>query len=260
MIALALKLSAGGVGDYWDDADRWLRNHFAEIQLTRTQAEHLCRISQSMEQTPLPYNATSDKVTERNIGAFAGWPTPNEWARHIGIQHCCTGNAARTIYYAWENILHYQDRKLQVHLLLNRASPWADVHSYLPYEGQVDLKIKEQCNSVLIRVPEWIKSNSDKVECTVNGKPRQLIWTGRYVDVGQSRRGDTVTMTFPIGERTVKERIGGADYTLIIKGNTVICIEPPGKNCPLYQREHYRTNQVHWRKMKRFVSNECIYW
>ena len=36
MIAVALRLSASGAGDCWDDADRWLRNMFAESQLRRT--------------------------------------------------------------------------------------------------------------------------------------------------------------------------------------------------------------------------------
>ena len=35
MVALALKLSEAGLGDYWDDADRWGRNMLVEGQLTR---------------------------------------------------------------------------------------------------------------------------------------------------------------------------------------------------------------------------------
>ena len=31
-----MKLSEAGAGDYWDDADRWIRNMFAEGQLTST--------------------------------------------------------------------------------------------------------------------------------------------------------------------------------------------------------------------------------
>ena len=34
MIALGVKLSQAGTGDYWDDVDRYLRNHFCEMQLT----------------------------------------------------------------------------------------------------------------------------------------------------------------------------------------------------------------------------------
>ena len=33
MIAIAIRLSEAGAGDYWDDADRWIRNHFFENQM-----------------------------------------------------------------------------------------------------------------------------------------------------------------------------------------------------------------------------------
>jgi len=80
------------------------------------------------------------------------------------------------------------------------------------------------------------------------------------VKVGKAKSGDIVAVSFPIWERTVKEMIGGVLYTLIIKGNTVVSIDPPGKNCPLYHRAHYRENQARWRKIKRFVSEEQIRW
>ena len=38
MIFLALTLTRAGVGDYWDDVDRWVRNMFAEGQLVDTAA------------------------------------------------------------------------------------------------------------------------------------------------------------------------------------------------------------------------------
>jgi hypothetical protein len=37
MIAVAMRLSEAGVKDYWDDADRWIRNQFAENQLLETE-------------------------------------------------------------------------------------------------------------------------------------------------------------------------------------------------------------------------------
>ena len=164
------------------------------------------------------------------------------------------------LYYIWDSILDFQDGKLRVNLLLNRASPWADVYSYIPYEGQVDIKMKKTCDTVLMRVPEWIKTGSDKVVCTIDGKSHKFGWQGRYINIGKVNGGKTVSVKFPISERTVKEKMGGADYTLVIKGNTVVSIDPPGKNCPLYQRGHFRKNQTRWRKVKRFVSNKQILW
>ena len=61
---------------------------------------------------------------------------------------CCRGNCTRAIYYVWENILNYDkcNGALNVNLLLNRASPWADINWYIPYWGRVDIKIKKPCH------------------------------------------------------------------------------------------------------------------
>jgi hypothetical protein len=258
LIAIALKITEAGVGDYWDDVDRYTRNQFAENQLT--QIDWIDRIFKPQRRRPIDPDETSDRVAERNLGAFAGWSSANDWAIRRGIMHCCTGNGTRAIYYVWENILHYRDGVLRLNMLLNRSSPWADVDSYIPYEGKVDIKVKQPCKSVLVRVPEWIESKSEKAACTVNGESRKFLWNGRYLNVGESKSGDTVTVTFPIQERTVKEFIGDRLYTLIIKGNEVVFIDPLGKNCPLYQRTHYRENKVRWVKRERFVPKENIKW
>ena len=261
MVALALMLAEGGAGDaYWDDADRWLRNYFTENQLSPTRAADLERFARSQPTIEIPYNATAEDVTERNIGAFAGWPGPNEWAHKIGIQHCCTGNGTRSIYYAWENILHFRDGEMRINLLLNRASRQADIHSFIPYEGRVDVKAKVDLGRLLIRAPEWIPAGSHEVHCTVDDAPREFSWENRYVDLGPVSRGQRASVTFPIGERAVTERIAGTDYTMLIKGNTIVAIDPPGRNSPLFQREHYRKDKARWREVSRFVSDEDIRW
>jgi hypothetical protein len=43
-----------------------------------------------------------------------------------------------------------------VNLLLNRASAWADLDSYIPYEGRVDVRVKRDCE-LAVRIPEWVK-------------------------------------------------------------------------------------------------------
>lgn len=258
MIALALKLTRLGVGDYWDDADRWVRNQFAENQLTRV--DWVDRIPKPQKRGLVAFHETDDRVAERNLGAFAGWPSANDWTIFGGIQHCCTGNGARAIYYIWENILDYEDRVLRVNLLLNRASPWADVDSHIPYEGRVDVKVKQMCDRVLVRIPEWLEEGSEDVVCTVNERDCEFTWDGRFVDLGSAGPDDRVTVSFPIHERTVTEMIGCVLYTMVIKGNDVVFIDPPGKNHPLYQRAHYRENQTRWRRVNRFVTKEDVKW
>lgn len=258
MIALALKLSAGGVGDYYPDAERWARNYFAEGQLTRI--DWIRTRPRYMDTRPIFPNETSDRVPERCLGGFGGWLSGSDWATRMGLMHCCTGNATRTLYYLWEQLVTREEGALKVNLLLNHASPWVDVHSYTPYEGRVDLRIKERCERVLIHAPEWVDGKGGQLQVRVGDELRAVSWHGRYVDAGPARPGDTVVMTFPQQEYMIKEQMGDNIYVLTMKDNTVVEIDPPGRHCPLFQRAHYRENQVRWRRVKRFVPETRIHW
>ncbi len=270
MIALGLKLTKAGLGDYWDEVDRWLRNQFAEAQLT--DVEWIYAMFSELPEVPYnPMYQTADRVPERNIGAFAGWPSANDWytgAPHyrgyypdyrgdVAIMHCCTGNGARAIYYAWERILDFNGRALRVNLLLNRTSPWADVDSHVPYEGRVDVKVKQDCD-LLVRIPEWVSPG--EVVCQLNEAARSPQWDGRYARIGEVQSGDVAVVSFPIALRRETVHIQGSDYRLLRKGNEVVSIDPPGRHCPLYQRAHYRANATRWKKTTRFVADKRIHW
>ena len=268
MVALALLLSEAGVGDYWDDADRWTRNMLAEGQLLST--DWIYRLAETggmaspnsrtlfESHIDVPYY-TTERVPERNLGGFAGWPAANDWyvGNGIGIMHCCTVNGARGLYWIWERIVRHEGDKLRVNLLLNRASPWADVDSHIPYQGRVDVKVKQPVR-LEVRIPEWVVPGD--VRCEVGGVERGLGWSGRYAQIGPVKPGDVATLSFPIFERTDVVHIEKQRFTLVRKGNEVVEIDPPGRYCPLYQRQHYRDDVARWRKTTRFVSSEAIDW
>ena len=180
MVALATLLSRSRAGDYWDDADRYLRNHFAELQLTDPQ--WLYRHLETQHPPRIHRFAGTNAVVERNVGAFAGGLPPNDWypKNERAIMHCCTGNCTRALYYAWENILNNSNGTVRVNLLLNRASPSVDVLSYIPYEGRVDFHVKAPLHKLEVRIPEWVKP--DQVAGTIDGQEAQLHCASRYAD------------------------------------------------------------------------------
>ena len=263
MIALALKMSSAGIADYWDDADRWTRNHFTESQITNPDWIH--KLAERSPQKSVAWNETGDHVAERSVGAFAGWSTANDFGVETpqhprSIQHCCTGNSSRTMYYIWQNILNYHQGKLRVNLLLNRASAWVDVCSYIPYQGKVEIVVKKPLGSLQVRVPEWIVPSEHAVAVTTKDGNRQFTWEGRYLNLGAAKPDEMFTVTFPISTRRTTEVIGNVLYTLEIKGNTVVGIDPPGKNGPLYERAYFRGSEAPMRKVERFVPEEEIVW
>jgi hypothetical protein len=257
MIGLALKLTQAGAGDYWEDADRWVRNQFVENQMTpdylRTMLDNLYA-KEFFEEKPVEL-WESDEI-ERCVGGFTISALPNDWGLKMG-HACCTGNAARTLYWIWDSILIKENDGVKVNLLLNRASPWLDADSYLPYEGKVVLKIKE-AKGVSVRIPEW--TDCDNVTCQLNGKKTEFGWSGGYVQVEGLASADVVTVEFPMREQTLFSIIGDKVFKLTIRGNTVVEMDPAGEICPLYQRDHLKGDEAPMQKVTRFVSRETISW
>ncbi len=266
MIMSALRFCHMGV-DKWDDVDRWLRNQFAECQLTDTnwlEDGHMEKADRDAHPLPgagsdVPKGGTAKRVAERAIGSFSGWPSANDFVQGNGwsIMHCCTGNGARALYHAWQSILSVDDGALKVNLLMNRSSQWADVDSHVPYSGQVDIRMK-QAMKLSIRLPEWVEPGEEV--CDVNGETRPLEHDGRYAVVGDVAAGDVATLSFPIHERTEVLEIERQRYTTVIRGNEVVSIDPPGTNRPLYQRGHYRGGRTLWKSVSTFAPANEIDW
>ena len=235
MLLTALWLTKAGVGDYWDDIDRFLRNQFAEMQMTS--GDWITRMAEKRPSQPVGADEVAIGAPDRCTGSFAGWSSANDFyvGAGNGIMHCCTGNGARALYYLWENMINFREGALHLHLLLNRDSAWAEIASYIPHQGRVDLKLKQGCARLIIRVPEWIETRDSAISCRLNGAPHNLGWDERYVVVEGASPGDTIQLNFPIPERTVGETIGEVDYTLKLRGNNVVSISPPGKNYPFYR-------------------------
>jgi hypothetical protein len=252
------------VADHWDDVDRWVRNQFAEAQLRRSDWILRRPVKDFVGGRPGPEPSriderfiSTDRVVERVVGSFAAGPTPNDWVGVFdGLQGCCTGNGNRAWYHIWENILHHDEGRLRVNLLLNRASKWADVDSHIPYTGQVDVKVKQPV-ALCIRIPEWVTPDQTRVQ--VNEQDRAVDCDGRYAQLGKVKPGDVVTMTFPISERPRTEWVQGHRFNLVLKGSEVVCIDPLGETVPFYLRDHYRVNGTRWRKIERFVADKLIY-
>jgi hypothetical protein len=69
---------------------------------------------------------------------------------------------------------------------------------------------------------------------------------------------ERIVLQCPISERTAQEKMGRVTYRLLVRGNTVVAIDPPGRLCPLFQREYLRDREVRWRKVQRFVAEKQI--
>ena len=91
------------------------------------------------------------------------------------------------MYRIWQRIQRYTAGKLRVNLLLNHASPWADIDSYIPYTGRVDVKIKQPVD-LSVRIPEWATPQETRSARSMV-RPVLSSWDGRYAGVGSLKPG-----------------------------------------------------------------------
>ncbi len=260
MTALAIRLTDDGMGDYWDDVDRWVRNHLVERQLV--DLDLMKRISES--RPPIaPDNdpqVTQDNVLRNSLGLFVVFSYANS-ANNLTSKDslntlvCCSCNGSQALYYAWESTVRKKGDWVEVNLLLNRASPWLDVDSYLPYEGKVVLKNKTAKNA-RVRLSEWMKLCP--LTAKINDRAVSVTRRGDYVEFTGLKPKDVVTIEFPMIQTV--EQMG--KFKCTFRGGTLCKIEPEADpdHYPIYRRDKYLQNQAPMMRVRRYVAPEPLGW
>ena len=283
MIALAIKLSDYGAGDYWDDVDDYARNRLAEIQVLDT--ERIKAIGRAAASDPDAYKAFetptnpsvpwsprmwdeylkfqdpfTDDVIDRSLGQIFGFSNPNTIA-YPSTTGCCTGNGTQALYYVWESTVRYQAGNATVNLLFNRSSQWLDMDSYLPYEGKVIIHNK-LARKLSVRIPGWVDKRA--VRGSKNGRLVPLLWVGNYLVFDSILVRDIVVINFPLTQETVTYTMPFDQvYTLKLKGGTVIDISPRDESpvgYALYLRDEFKKDVAPLQRRSPYVPDTVIDW
>jgi hypothetical protein len=212
-----------------------------------------------------------DSIIERTLGIFVDAADLGQ-SPHVASIQCCTGNGAQALYFAWDGIVRPQsDGAVQVNLLLNRASPWMDIWSYLPYEGKVILN-NRTATSLSLRVPSWVDRRA--LRCTISGKDRKLAWVGNYVVIGDLKAGNEIVVAFPVPEEQAQYVVltkqqwtcdprpdknppaSDIRYICTFRGSTLVDFSPrPDDRWYLtYQRDHLKANRAPMKRVQRYVA------
>lgn len=270
MLRIAVKLTELGAGDYNEDIDRYLRNQMIEQQITRANS---AMIANNVN----PGNNLVDRIRDRVIGLFYedaahpfALPFDPSQPNTIGMGNfafamvaCGFGNPMRGIYEAWRHIVQIFGERAQVNLLLNRASPYFDVKSEIPYRGSVHIVTKANIGPITtldVRIPDW--TTKAQVKVALNGvdlPAAQWSWKNNtYVSIPAVKASSTYTISFPtvIRQLTVTQRKAQnqgwyesnvndpkypftiSTYTGVFRGNTLVdAAGRPTSGTNFYQRQ-----------------------
>ncbi len=245
MVVLAVKLSDAGLGDYWDDVDYYMRNQLASQQFT----------SLELMRKFAGNDPKNDAVLKRFVGGL-GLGEPS--AMHPGIYGCCSANGAIGLYYAWHGITRFDNGIAKVNLFLNRASPWMDIDSYLPYQGKVVLHNKK-ARTAWLRIPAWV--DDSQLKSFINEEVAQPTRLANYLIFENLGKTDTIQLEFPVPEETDQQTIHRTKYTITYRGSTIVDIQPRNpdpKMVPLYERDFMKATKAPMRTVRRFVSDRIL--
>ena len=159
----------------------------------------------------------------------------------IHMQGCCADSTLRASHAIWTETVTGNEQETRVNLAFNRESPLVRVISSLPHRGELNIEVRK-AREVLVRVPEW--ADKSAVRAFRNRKPIELHWEGSYVRFSNLRPGQQLTITYPLREAEIRERIHGVTYVELWRGNTIVDIQPRGKWIPMYERPELRTLEV----------------
>jgi hypothetical protein len=265
LVALAIRLSDAGAGDYWDDVDAIVRNHLVEQQVI--DADQLARVSAAAaedecRQKLQPRQGTWDRVIQRTLGIYAGTSLPSA-IRAPWSMICCTGNGTQGLYYAWEGAVREAGDTAQVNLLINRAARMLDVDSSLPYEGLVVIRNKS-ARRIAVRIPSW--AGRREVRADVAGHSREPVWVGASLLFDDLRPGQAVTIRFPVKESTARYTVNANTgkeqvYSCTFRGSTLVDISPRDDSptsYQLYRRDRMRAGPAPAKTVERFVADARV--
>ena len=144
---------------------------------------------------------------------------------------------------AWREIVRKTDRGVFVNMAFNRNCAEAVVVSFLPEQGRLTVVPKRR-ETFYVRVPGF--APRDQVSAWRNGrKSDRVVWTGDYVTFASARKGEELTVTYPLVKFDQELRRAGRDSTVHWKGNAVTGIEPMDDVWPLFRRIPYPTPPFH---------------
>ncbi|MCS7459789.1 glycoside hydrolase family 127 protein [Paenibacillus doosanensis] len=245
LISTGIMLAQSGYTEYWAVVERFLRNHLTESQLLDldwvVSLDHKDADDVGLKSF---YN-----VAERARGAFAGYSAPNDFCcdKHGGrghtsdLQTCCIGSGTRGLFMGWSNTMTENNGTVSVNFLLNRGSRWLDVSSHLPHEGKVVLDIHQNIPKLLLRIPDWagyakvmIQRELDGTAHTQSGSDPSMWVKQRFLDLGETRKGETITVTFPVSKRQTVEKAMGEEFVTQWRGDDVVHLSPEGTHHPFY--------------------------
>jgi DUF1680 family protein len=261
VLNLAILLAEAGYERYWNDVERISRNHLVESQITSTEMYETFLVTLKHQIRKIQREEgwhSYDNVLERIVGGTPGNGWPNELYQGFRASGCCTPHMNKGFYLTWSHIITRKPGQIRINLSLNFNSPWVEIYSFRPHQGKVEVLLKEEAG-LSVRVPDWVDKWDVKV--SINGEETPFKWEGDYIRLERVRKGQKVTVEYPLRQVWIREDVGTASFEFKWRGDTVVEVKPKGRIVPLYERAYMDRDEAAFRSQPlRCASEDFHVW
>jgi hypothetical protein len=225
-IELAIVLAGQGHPEYWDDVERFARNQLLQNQFASAEAVLGAGGCTSIE----------PDVDTAITGAWESFALPYRLlARPDGqrlVEGCCSAAGSRGLSLVSEHALERRGSILYVHTALSHSDAAADVVSYEPEVGGLDV-VPHTPLGLRLRVPNWAVPDSSTV--WVDGAQYDARGEGSYLALDEVLAGSQVSLRYELAERTEAFTVNDETTLAHWRGGTVLSVEPHQGRVPVYQ-------------------------
>jgi hypothetical protein len=240
LMHVCIYLGRAGRATRYDLAERAVRNNLAQVQFFADDN----RFQQLRQKQSFSDPGQHMKLLRRLEGGFLCRTTPGDrWAKSespegpISLEGCCPSTGMTGLSLAWRDIVRQTDKGTFVNMAFNRNSAHAEVVSFLPQKGRLTVVPKHN-GTVYIRIPGF--ASKELVAAWKNAQRRdRLDWMGDYVVFSETKKGDELTVTYPLVSFVQRFKRAGTVYTVNWQGNAVTHLDPMGTVWPLFEKIPY---------------------
>ena len=249
MMSIAALIGRSGHPEYFDYLERYLRNYISNLQFIVTPEfeAYYRKINAAAGREKLDQSLAELRKFQ---GGIVGGSGLNDYENELlgrvsGFEMfgCCAPEGMRAIHTVWKNVIErlpatpLGSAGVYVNMSFTRDSKWGRVVSFYPDEGRLTVKagVKE---SFFLRPPQWAPRAD--VRAYVGTKPVAVKWSGAYVRFDKVRRGDELTITYPLVSFSHQVEGLWKEYpklkiTFQWLGNSVVSSDPPSQLTPLFR-------------------------
>ena len=252
MISHATLIARGGNPEYFDYADRYLRNYISNLQFVVTPEFETYYRNLHPTQSEETINHSLAELRKFQ-GGIVGLSGLNDYENELlpwpafEMFGCCAPEGMRAIYTVWNNTIdllpdsEFGPAGVYVNMGFSRDSPWGQVVSFFPDVGRLSVEVAVDDDSFFLRPPHWVPH--EQVYAFVDGQAVPVVWSGSYVRFDNVNPGDELTITYPLvgfSHEVSHEEDGiwphNPDLEMGFQwlGNMVTEVSPEAQKTPLY--------------------------